>query len=131
MSMILAYAESSDSSASLELILGGAAIIAVTALLAFILVLLARSRRHRQADIITLAMIVWSILTAGSLMWEGQAQVNWTQEYNSRVMSGYYDPANTSDAPKMPWVLWGGLAVAYVALLAWTVSQKNADADGR
>jgi hypothetical protein len=126
MTVPLAYADSGDSSAtSMELILGGAAIVAVTALMAFILVLVARSRRHRQAELITLAMVVWSVLTAGSLMWAGQAQVNWSNEYQTRILSGYYDPQNTSDKPKLPWALWTGLGLAYAGLMGWAVSQNN------
>ncbi len=128
MHIALAYAESADPSNAMNLVkvLGGLLIIGATALLVAILIGIARSRAHRQADAILVVALFWALITAGSVMYAGMAHLNWSKEYTERIESGYYDPRDTSDKPKMPWALWSGLGVGYAALLAWSLSQKNA-----
>jgi hypothetical protein len=128
MHLFLAYAESADPSSvtNLAKLLGGLAIIAAAALLAAVLIGLSRSRAHSQADGIMVLAILWAAITAGSLMYAGMAHLSWSAEYNTRIESGYYDPRDTSDKPKMPWAIWSGLGVGYVALLGWALSSKRA-----
>jgi hypothetical protein len=68
--------------------------------------------------------VVWGLVAAGSLAYATTQQINWGQERTKRIMSGYYDPNDNSDAPKLPWPLWGGLAFGYGGLVAWGLSQK-------
>jgi hypothetical protein len=110
---------------NLAIILGGAFIIATTAVLASVLIFTSRARRHRQVELITAAAILWALITAVSLIYAQESQMNWSKEYTMRIESGYLDPHDTSDAPKLPWTLWTGLAIAYAAMLAWSLSQKH------
>jgi hypothetical protein len=122
----LAYAESGDPNAmNLVVVLGGLGIVAATFILAFVLILAARARRHRQAEFITVATVFWGLITAGSLMYAGNAQVNWSKENMLRLETGYVDPQDTSDAPRLPWAIWTGLGVAYGTMMAWTLAQKS------
>jgi hypothetical protein len=123
----LAVAESGDPNASnLPIVLGGIFILAVIAFLAFVLIFISRSRGHRQTELITTATFFWAIIAAGSLIYAGQAQMNWSKEYMLRLQTGYLDPTDTSDAPRLPWVIWSGLGVAYGAMLIWSLSKKGA-----
>jgi hypothetical protein len=124
---LLAYAETADSGMlNLTKALGGLGIVAGVALLSAIVIGISRSRGHRQADGIMAATIFWAMITAGSIIYGAAAQTNWSKEYTARIESGYYDPRDTSDKPKMPWVQWSGLGVAYAGLLAWSISRKSA-----
>jgi hypothetical protein len=124
--LILAYAETADSgSLNLAKILGGLGIVAVAALLAAIVIGVSRSRRHRQAEGIMVATLFWAAITAGSVMYAAAQQLNWSKEYTTRIESGYYDPRDLSDKPKLPVLLWSGLGIAYAALLGWSASQKG------
>jgi hypothetical protein len=125
----LAYAESGDPNATnLPIILGGLFILAVIALLAFWLIFISRARRHRQAELITVATIFWALVAAGSLLYAGEAQMDWSKQYALRLETGYLDPQDTSDAPRLPWGIWSGLGVGYGAMLVWSLSQKRAEA---
>jgi hypothetical protein len=119
---LLAYAESSDpGSANLVKVLAGMAILAACALLAAVVIGVARSRDHRQAEAIMVTAIFWAMLTAGLALYSASAQYNWSKEYTTRIESGYYDPRDTSDKPKLPWIPGSGLAVAYAGLLGWSL----------
>jgi len=123
---IPAYADSTDpSSMNLLMILAGAFILAATAALAAIPIFAAKSRRPRQSDLITALTLLWALLTAASLIYSVQAQMSWKTEYTVRLMSGYLDPKDTTDAPKLPWKLWTGLGVTYAGLIGWTVSKRQ------
>jgi hypothetical protein len=125
---VLAYADSGDSgNASLMLVLAGAAIVAVMAVLACVVIILARRRGHRQADGIMAAAILWGVLGAGSLIYTLQTQMSWSREYNLRLSTGYLDPADVGDAPKLPWGLWGGMGVAYVGMVGWAGRGKRVE----
>ena len=122
----LAYAESTDpTSTNLLMILSGAFILAATAALAAVLTFTAKARRPRQSDIITAITLLWALLTAASLLYTVQSQMNWNKEYTLRLESGYLDPKDTADAPKLPWKLWTGLGVTYGATLAWSLSTRR------
>ena len=105
-------------------VLAGLVILAACALLAAIVIGVARSRGHRQADSIMVAAVFWAVIAAGSAMYTAASRYNWSREYTTRIESGYYDPRDTSDKPKLPWLAWSGLGAAYIAMLGWSVSQK-------
>ena len=122
----LAYADATDnSSTNLLLILSGAFILAATAALAAVLTFTAKARRPRQSDIITAITLLWALIAAASLLYTVQSQMNWNKEYTLRLESGYLDPKDTADAPKLPWKLWTGLGVTYGATLAWSLSTRR------
>jgi multidrug efflux pump subunit AcrB len=122
---LLAYADSTDQSATnIKLVLICAGILLVVVAVAFVPVAITWSRRHPKTEAITGLAVVWGLITAGSLAYSTTQQINWGQERLKRIYSGYYDPNDNSDTPKLPWLLWGGLAVGYVGLVAWGLSHK-------
>jgi hypothetical protein len=123
----IASAESGDPNATnLPIVLAGLFILAMIALLAFGVILISRARKHRHAESITVAIVFWSLISAGSLLWAGERQLDWSKQYTLRLETGYLDPQDTSDAPQLPWMLWSGLGVAYGAILIWSLTQKPA-----
>ncbi len=69
MSGALAYAESGDSNATnLIIVLGGAFVVAVVGVLAFVLIFISRARGNRRAELIAVATIFWALIAAGSLI---------------------------------------------------------------
>jgi hypothetical protein len=126
MHIVLAYAQAQDSSdMSLVMVFAAALILAATAAAAYVLIHIARRRRHPRTDLIGAAAFFWALLTAASLLYAEQSQMNWSKEYNVRLESGYFDPTDTTDAPKLPWKTWTGLGIAYTAMLTWALSQKR------
>ena len=122
---LLAYADASDQTAStMKIVLICAGILVVVAAVAFVPVAITWSRRHRQGEAITGLSVLWGLIATGSLWYSTTQQINWGQERTKRILSGYYDPNDNSDAPKLPWILWGGLALGYGGLVAWGLSQK-------
>jgi len=89
------------------------------------LILIPRARGHRHTEWITAATVFWAILSAGSLLYAGEAQMDWSKQYALRLETGYLDPQDTSDAPRLPWGIWSGLGIAYGAMLVWSLSQKQ------
>jgi hypothetical protein len=71
------------------------------------------------------AALFWGIITAGSAMYTAASRYNWSKEYTVRIDSGYYDPRDTSDKPKIPWVLWSALGIAYAGMVGWALSAKG------
>jgi len=127
MHIVLAYAQVPDSGdTSLVLVFAAALILAATAAAAYVLIYLARRRRHRRTDLLAAAAFFWGLITAGSLLYAEQSQMNWSKEYTVRLESGYFDPTDLTDAPKLPWKIWTGLGIAYAAMLMWALSQKRA-----
>jgi heme/copper-type cytochrome/quinol oxidase subunit 1 len=128
MSGVLAYAESGDPNAmNLPMILGGAAIVVVIAVMTFILLAVARSREHRQREFIFVVAIFWALISIGSLFYAGDTQINWSNEQTLRLQTGYGNPQDTTGAPALPWAIWTGLAAAYAAMLIWSISQKQVE----
>jgi hypothetical protein len=127
MASALAYADAGDPNAtSLPFVLIGLGIFAAIALLAFALIFIVRVRGHRKTELITVAAVFWALIAAGSLLYGGETQMDWSKQYAMRLETGYLDPQDTSDAPQLPWGIWSGLGVAYGALLFWSLSQKRA-----
>jgi hypothetical protein len=110
---------------SLIMVFAAALILAATAAAAGVLIYIARRRRHPRTDLIGAAAFFWGLMTAGSLLYAEQSQMNWSKEYTVRLESGYFDPTDTTDAPKLPWKTWTGLGIAYGAMLIWSLSQKR------
>jgi hypothetical protein len=77
----------------------------VIALLVFAVIVLSRARKHRHTESITVAIIFWAFIAAGSLLYAGEAQMDWSKQYTLRLETGYLDPQDTSDAPRPPWML--------------------------
>jgi hypothetical protein len=124
----LAYAESTDPSASnLLAVLGAAFIIASVAILASVFILMSRARRHPHVDLITAAAICWALIAAGSLLYAGESQMNWSKEYKLQLESGYLDPHDTTGAPTLPLKTWTALGITYAAMLAWSLSSIKSD----
>ncbi|HEX4123157.1 MAG TPA: hypothetical protein VHY37_00410 [Tepidisphaeraceae bacterium] len=96
-------------------------------LLALWPVMLANRRGGRRSQNVRSAAVVWSLLTWGTAVYALWQHDQWSQTYNQRIMSGYYDaadPYTTQDAPPQPWILWGISGGGYAALLAWSASGK-------
>jgi len=131
---VLAYAEAPDTSNTpLVIVLLGTAIIVVTTILIIIIIGLARSRRHSYGSIICSMALLWGLLASLSSGYACIRQLNWSKERMMRINTGYYDSHDNSDAPRLPWVTWAGLAASYAVLAIWAVSptsssRQNTDA---
>lgn len=129
---VLAYADTTDSSGTnLVLAMAGLFIVVATAALILVLIYLARARRHPQAELITVAAIFWALLTAGSLLYAVEKRVDWSKNHDLQVKTGYLDPRDISDKPKLPWAIWSELGVGYGAMLVWMLCQKRELPPGR
>jgi hypothetical protein len=128
MHSILAYAEAQDGSyMSSEMVLWGMLIIAGVALAGFVLVYVSRRQKHRGADLVLAGAFFWGIVAAGSLLYVLQSQMNWTKEYTVRIESGYVEPKDLSDKPRVPWGILVGLGVVYLGMGFWVISGKRVE----
>jgi H+/Cl- antiporter ClcA len=94
--------------------------------LALIPIGLARYRRHRQADTITVATLVWGVAAAANIIHFWLAELAWSKEYNQEIMTGYVDPkVAAAAAPAWPWAWWAILAAAYVTLMIFALLWKK------
>jgi hypothetical protein len=109
---------------NVELVLISAGVVLVTALVAFVPIQLARVRQHRQREAIVAVVLLWGLLTAGSISSFVMKQMDWSSTYLQRIETGYYDPQNVSDKPAAPVPLWGGLAAVYTAIVLWSTRGK-------
>ncbi|HWE02970.1 MAG TPA: hypothetical protein VG326_11235 [Tepidisphaeraceae bacterium] len=120
MIQLLSYAEGPDpEDSSLRVVVIALAIIGVIGLLAAIPAAVARRRLHRHREGIVAALLLWAVLSAGSAIFAVNAQTTYAREYNRRIMSGYFDPRDTADAPELPWALWIALMAAYAGVMVW------------
>ena len=113
---------SSDSNVTLVLVSAG--VVVAVGLLGTIVMQTARSRGRQNREVMMAVLVLWGLLTAASISVSVMKQMDWTANQQQRISSGYYDPSNTSDKPKMPVTLWVGLGVAYGAMLFWAVVGK-------
>jgi len=131
---VLGYASNADDSASnLQLIMLGLGLVVVGAILASGLVLAARGRGHRQLQLLGGLAVVWAVIAVGSALWFAEARTEWAKDRQIRLESGYASDSNSSDAqgPAAPALLWGGLGVTYLLLVAWTfLPAGNGNDDG-
>jgi phosphotransferase system glucose/maltose/N-acetylglucosamine-specific IIC component len=122
---VLAYAESTDPTISnLSTVLACAAIVLVAGMFALIPILIAWSRRHRHSQAIFAVAMLWAMLVSISGGSTVLAQMKYSHEHLLQIESGYIDPQDISDAPKLPWLTWAGLAVGYGTLVAWPLMSK-------
>ena len=120
----LGYAAVPDSGNSgLFFILVGSMLMILAGGLAIIPLAIAR-RQSRQSRNIATFVIVWGLLVGGTLIYFMQSQMQWNAEYTTRVESGYFDPQDTSGAPRPPWLMAAGLTAGYFGLLAWAMILK-------
>ena len=126
MIVLLANAEMSDLSGSTwRLILLCLAVLTVVSLLMLAPIVLARRRRHRWVEAITLGSVMWGISTAGTIVGTAFAQFKWAQDRLLLIETGYYAPDNTTDAPAWPWGIWIILALGYCALVVCATIRKR------
>jgi hypothetical protein len=110
----------------LVLVLMYLGILAVTGLMVFIPFRLAKGRRHRHVELLTAAAVLWGVISAGVFLYASTQQLNWSNEQATLIESGYYDPQDTSAAPKWPWIATAIIAGAYAALIAWSLAGASA-----
>jgi hypothetical protein len=123
---LLAYAEQTDLSGSdwvVVLVYAGTLVLVLGLTLAPIFV--AAGRRHPSARSIMAGAILWGLAAAFAGISSAGAELKWSKERLLLVESGYYDPQAKNDAPPLPWRLFGGLALAEGALLAWALAGKR------
>ena len=121
----LAYADTADtSSLNLQVVMTCAGILLAAAAVAFVPVAIRWSRR-RGADGLALAALLWGALAAASVARATLARVDYAREWERRVRTGYYDPADRSDAPALPWMTWAALGAAYAGLVAWSLAPSG------
>jgi hypothetical protein len=122
----LAYADTTDPTQSNFLILLLCVmLIGCVCLMAFGVMFLARMRRHRHTEHLTVIAIFWALFAAGTLVYAAQTQLKWSHEHMLRLESGYGNPRDDADAPQLPWAEWVALAAVYGIVIIWSVSQKN------
>ena len=118
-----AYAEAADGSASaLTLVSVCVVIVVVVGGLSLVPLGLAWSRRHRKTELITAFVVLWGLCTSLSVGSSTIEQLKWSKEQMVRIQSGYYDPADVSDAPTWPWPVWAVLVSLYAVLVLWPLS---------
>lgn len=126
MACALAYADTTDpTQVNFLVLLLCILLIGCVCVMAFLVLLLARSRRHRQVEYITALAIFWALLTVGSLAYSAVTQLKWSQENMLRLESGYGNPDDDSNAPQLPWKTWLVLAAIWGGLINWSLSQNN------
>jgi hypothetical protein len=126
MLMFLATSHQTDlSEGNLRLVLIWCGIMIAAAGLALVPLVIARVRRHRHVETLLACTIVWGLLAAFSVGHAVGAQISWAKEYQLRVETGYYDPRDLGDAPLLPWLGWGLLALAYLVLLMWASAGRS------
>jgi hypothetical protein len=123
---ILAKAEGADpTDSNLTIVVIAMVTAAVVCVVAAIPVATARRRRLNQTEGIAAIMVLWGLLTAGSVVYWANAQMKFSHEYTLRLMENL-DPSDQSDRPNKPWLLWGFLAVGYGGTLLFSFTARTA-----
>jgi hypothetical protein len=126
MTLPFAYAQRRDDPLeSVVLVLCGALLIGVMLVLAVIPSAIVRGRRARHPQNILAIGVVWGVVAAASVAYPAIRRANWNKEHNLQIQTGYYDPQDVHDRPNWPWKTWGGVAVAYGALLGWSLMSRK------
>jgi ABC-type Fe3+-siderophore transport system permease subunit len=94
--------------------LGG---IAVAAVMAGLIAVLARRRKHPNAHPLIGVAIGWAIVATASVAYAAVTQLSWQKSHALELQSGYGDWRET--APSYPRPLWLILLAVYAALLLW------------
>jgi len=123
---LLARADVSVSSDwKLALVLTYLGILAALGVMVFIPIRLAKRRGHRQMELLGAAAVVWGAASAAVFLPTVTEQMKWSNEQTTLIESGYYDPQDTSAAPKWPWVASAMVAGAYAGLTVWSLSRRR------
>jgi hypothetical protein len=123
---ILLNADGTDYSVSnMTAVLTVAVILLGVAVAAFVPVLIAWSRRSRNSEAVAALALLWALGTTISASTTVLAEMKYSQEHLQQIETGYLDPRDTSDAPRLPWAIWGVLVVGYAGLLAWPMAQRR------
>ena len=118
----LAYAEADDVSGSaLTYVVITGSLVVLFGLMALVPCRTARIRAVRQSQTITALTVLWALLAVGITSYTIRAQMTWEADYQTNIKSGYFDPADVSDKPSLPWLSWSVLAAAYAGLTCWTL----------
>lgn len=126
MMLLLANAEPTDLSESqLPVILACLLVIVVAAAMTVIPIAIATRRSHRRMDVVIAAALAWGLAAAASVIYFWLAEIQWSQEYQRMIKTGYFDPQDTSGAPAYPWQQWIVLAAVFVGLIAYTMFRKR------
>jgi hypothetical protein len=126
MASVFAYAQMNDSSGSdLVLILVCAVALGVLCILGAIPIWIARSRRLRYVDFLTVGTVLWGLLSATTVVSLCIAQLNWSKERSVRLESGYAGSDLDQGAPAWPWGLWTMLAATYGVLVLISIVRKK------
>jgi uncharacterized integral membrane protein len=125
---LLAYADTTDTTqTNLPLLLYCLGGLIVAGFLAFLIVLLARSRQHRHSEALITIAVFWALFLVGTIAWASVTQLKWSQEYILRLQTGDVDPTDQSAAPQLPWLIWIVLAAVYGLLIFWVTRAKSAE----
>ena len=112
---LLAKANAGDAPGSdLALTMTWLLAIAGVAVAAFVPFRLASPRGQRRGEMLTALIVVWAVIAAGSAIKTSLSRAKWAQDYELRLQSGFYDPADPSNTPPAwPWGTWARLAAGY------------------
>ncbi len=117
----LAYADTTDpTQTNFLILLLCILLIGCVCGMAFLVLLLARSRRHRRVEYLTVLTIFWAFLTAASLAYSAVTRLDWSQENALRLETGYGNPDD--NPPQLPWKTWVALAAAWGGLITWSLN---------
>ncbi len=118
--MLASAALNYSSDFNLQLMLISLGVIAVSAVIGFVPIVLARRRSHRRAELIIASVILWTSITAASICWFVVRQHEYTASVQQSIMEGYYDPQDQSDKPRPPVALWTVAGACYGLLIFWS-----------
>jgi hypothetical protein len=121
-SMVASASVSASTNEVAEWLLATLGIAFGVALLALAIIRTARSRRRGSIETVTAVVVVWGLLTAGSISYVLMRRMDWNADLQARIMSGYYDPSDNTNQPKLPITLWTVLGVSYAALIGWAAT---------
>jgi hypothetical protein len=131
-SLLLAKAGSGDAPGSdLALTVTWLLAIGAIAIAALVPFRLASSGGRRRGEALTTMLIVWAVIASVCAIRGSMSRAKWEQEYQMRLQSGFYDPADPQNVPPAwPWKPWAALGAGYVVLLVIAVQKGRRDRPG-
>jgi hypothetical protein len=106
-------------------------LIAAVAIAAFLPFRLAIAGGRRRGEGLTALIVLWALIAAFSGIQTSMARSRWSQDYQIRLQSGYYDPADPHNVPPpRPWKTWAALAGGYAALIVLAARGTTGRAPG-
>ena len=122
---------SDDPGANMVLMMTWLVVIAGVAIAAFVPFRLASAGGRRRGEGVTALIIVWALIAGFSGIRTSMTRSKWAQDYQIRLQSGYYDPADPQNVPPAwPWKTWAGLAVGYGVLMVFAARGTTEPAAG-